>query len=56
MGNDGQRWTYDLYAGVIQNALGTVVDVQNGTNASETPVWAWTRNESEAQRWVTPWI
>jgi hypothetical protein len=50
-GTDEQKWTYDPETGVIQNALGTVLDIQQGVLQAGTPVWTWTRTESPAQLW-----
>jgi hypothetical protein len=43
---------YDPETGVLQNALGTVLDVQWGALEASTPVWTWDRHEGPAQRWL----
>jgi hypothetical protein len=37
---------------VLQNALGTVLDIQWGALQTQTPVWTWDRHEGPAQRWL----
>jgi hypothetical protein len=53
IGTDAQKWTYDPETGVLQNALGNVLDVQSGVLQPGTPVWTWTRNEGLAQQWFS---
>jgi hypothetical protein len=48
---DPQRWTYNPETGVLQNALGNVLDVQGGVLQPGTPVWTWTQNGDLAQLW-----
>ncbi|MGH8624969.1 MAG: RICIN domain-containing protein [Gammaproteobacteria bacterium] len=53
-GGDAQRWTYDHQTHVLENALGTVLDIYYRSNpqAGIIPVWTWPRNESVAQEWL----
>lgn len=53
-GTPAQKWTYDPETQVLQNALGTVLDIQWGALQAQTPVWTWGRNDSPAQRWLSP--
>jgi hypothetical protein len=46
-----QQWTYDPENGVIQSALGTVLDIQWGVIQEGTPVQVWDRNGTAAQSW-----
>jgi hypothetical protein len=47
-----QKWTYDPISNVLQNALGTVLDVQWGVLDVGTPVWTWWRTGGGAQQWL----
>jgi hypothetical protein len=46
-----QHWTFDPSTGVLQNGVGTVLDVANGAMQAGTPVLLVDRNEGDAQRW-----
>jgi hypothetical protein len=52
VGDPAQKWTYDPEKQVIQSALGTVLDIQNGVIAQQTPLWAWDRWDGPPQQWL----
>lgn len=53
--SEAQKWCF-INAGngeyYIASALGTYVDVWSGQNENGTPIWAYTFNGSEAQKWI----
>jgi hypothetical protein len=53
-GTTAQQWTWDPETQVLENAVGTVLDVQWGILAPGTPVWTWALNQTAAQLWTFP--
>jgi hypothetical protein len=51
-GTDAQRWTYDAENRILQNALGTVLNVA-GPIQSESPVNTWAIFDGSKQRWLS---
>jgi glucosylceramidase len=53
-GTDAQRWTWDPKTGVLQNALGTVLDIDGRSAAKRARLVTWDRDQSTSQRWRFP--
>jgi hypothetical protein len=50
-GHDSQKWTYNRVTHVLQNKLGTVLDIQWNNLQAGTLVWSWPLNGGRAQQW-----
>jgi hypothetical protein len=48
-----QKWTYDPESGVLESALGTVLDIQWGTFQAGNPVQTWDRDGFWTEIWYT---
>jgi IS1 family transposase len=47
-----QQWTYDPERGILQNALGTVLDIQWNNQQAGTLTWLWDYNGQSSQQWL----